>query len=90
MPSSRDAHLEILRVLREEPDDTVTIVAVGPLTNVAMAAIEDAETFSRGSALSLYLLTIVHEVIVMGGTLILPGNITPFGGNHPRPCMQLI
>jgi hypothetical protein len=55
VPSSRDAHLEILRVLREEPEDTVTIVAVGPLTNVAMAAIEDPEIFSRGSALSLYL-----------------------------------
>lgn len=49
MPSSRDAHLEILRVLREEPEDTVTIVAVGPLTNVAMAAVEDPDTFSRGS-----------------------------------------
>lgn len=48
MPSPRDAHLEILRVLKQEPEDTVTIVAVGPLTNIAMAAMEDPVTFSKG------------------------------------------
>lgn len=33
--------------------------------------------------MSLFLLMVVREVIVMGGTLILPGNVTPFGGIHP-------
>ena len=50
IPSPKDAHLEILRMLKEEPIDNVTIVAVGPLTNVAMAAMEDPETFSRGDS----------------------------------------
>jgi inosine-uridine nucleoside N-ribohydrolase len=65
--SSVPAHREILRVLKENDPETITIVAVGPLTNLALAAKEDPETFLR-----------VQEVVSMGGSLTYGGNITPF------------
>lgn len=57
------AHEEILRLLREHEENTVTIVALGPLTNIALAMAKDATTFSR-----------VKELVIMGGSLAVTDN----------------
>ncbi len=52
--------------VRAAPEGSVTIVALGPLTNVARAFVRDPE-----------LPSLVGRVVIMGGTVSVAGNITP-------------
>ncbi len=56
----------IIDTLRNEPSDTVTLVPIGPLTNIA-AAFEKAPDIKQR----------VAEVVIMGGAYFEVGNITP-------------
>ncbi|MCJ1338211.1 hypothetical protein MMC09_003497 [Bachmanniomyces sp. S44760] len=65
-PSQKPSHLEILRLLDENPPDTISIIAIGPLTNLALAAAESPQTLLKAKS-----------IIVMGGAVNVPGNMPP-------------
>ncbi|KAG0232225.1 hypothetical protein BGX31_005215 [Mortierella sp. GBA43] len=73
--SDKPAHEEILRQLAEAEPNTVTIIALGPLTNLAVAYEQDPVTFAR-----------CKQVISMGGSLTLPGNVTPTAEFNYHAC----
>ncbi len=56
----------ICDLIRSLPEASVTLVALGPLTNVARAFVLDPE-----------LASLVGQVVMMGGAVAGPGNITP-------------
>lgn len=58
---------QMIRLAKEHPGQ-VTLVAVGPLTNVALALRKEPRFAD-----------LIAEVIVMGGTVGTPGNATPMG-----------
>lgn len=69
-PRSKEAEMEhavnaLCRIVLESPPGTITIIAVGPLTNIAMAIRLRPEIAGR-----------LRELIVMGGSMG-RGNVTP-------------
>ncbi|WP_134725550.1 nucleoside hydrolase [Paracoccus luteus] len=56
----------IIDTLRREPAGTVTLVPIGPLTNIATAFRRAPDIIAR-----------VHRIVLMGGTYFEVGNVTP-------------
>jgi len=55
----------IIRQANEQPGE-ITLIAIGPLTNIAQAVMLDPSLPSK-----------VKELVIMGGTVAHPGNVTP-------------
>lgn len=66
VPVDVPAAVQLVRTVRATPGEC-TIVATGPLTNLALALLLDPEVAS-----------LVAGVVVMGGTVEHPGNISPY------------
>lgn len=56
----------LIETIRAEPENTITLVATGPLTNVAVAFAMAPDIIDR-----------LEDLIIMGGAGFEPGNITP-------------
>ena len=56
----------LIETFRREPSGSVTLVAIGPLTNVAMALVKAPEIAPR-----------IKQLVIMGGATFVPGNMTP-------------
>ncbi|MBO8127133.1 MAG: nucleoside hydrolase [Firmicutes bacterium] len=65
-PPSIQASLAILEILKKAADP-VTIIALGPLTNLALALSLERELFTKK----------IKEIVLMGGSAGAPGNTTP-------------
>ncbi|GJJ77960.1 purine nucleosidase [Entomortierella parvispora] len=73
--SKRMAHDEILHQLEMAETNTLTLIAVGPLTNLALAYRQDPITFAK-----------CKQVICMGGCIDIPGNVTPMAEFNFHAC----
>ncbi|KAG0214504.1 hypothetical protein BGX28_001958 [Mortierella sp. GBA30] len=73
--SNKLAHDEILHQLAEAEPHTITLIALGPMTNMALAYEKDPVTFAR-----------CKQVICMGGCLDMPGNVTPVAEFNFHAC----
>ncbi|KAF9111971.1 hypothetical protein BGX27_004192 [Mortierella sp. AM989] len=73
--SKRLACDEILFQLAQAEPNTVTLIAIGPMNNLALAYEKDPITFAR-----------CKRVICMGGNFDLPGNVTPVAEFNFHAC----
>ena len=65
-PVSESAAEQLVRLARAEPGE-LTLLALGPLTNIALAVLLEPD-----------LPKLLRSVVVMGGAVTVPGNITPY------------
>ncbi|MBT9259562.1 MAG: nucleoside hydrolase [Clostridiales bacterium] len=81
-PIDEPAALFIARLAREHPGE-ITLVATGPLTNVALAFLLEPE-----------LPRLLRRVVVMGGAVTVPGNVTPLAEanifNDPEAARRVL
>lgn len=80
-PAGQGAAAEIVRLARERPGE-LTLVAVGPLTNVGLALMLEPE-----------LPSLMDRVVVMGGAVGVPGNVSETGEAnvwHDPEAAQLV
>jgi purine nucleosidase len=66
VPVPTSAAEQMVRLARAHPGE-LTLLALGPLTNVALAVLLEPD-----------LPTLLRSVVVMGGAVTVPGNITPY------------
>ncbi|MFL6123152.1 nucleoside hydrolase [Actinophytocola sp.] len=65
-PVSESAAEQLVRLARAEPGEH-TLLALGPLTNIALAVLLEPD-----------LPKLLRSVVIMGGAVSVPGNITPY------------
>jgi purine nucleosidase len=65
-PVSESAAEQLVRLARAEPGE-LTLLALGPLTNIALAVLLEPD-----------LPKLLRSVVIMGGAVTVPGNITPY------------
>ena len=65
-PVAESAAEQLVRLARAEPGE-LTLLALGPLTNIALAVLLEPD-----------LPKLLRSVVVMGGAVTVPGNITPY------------
>lgn len=63
---SESAAEQLVRLARAHPGE-LTLLALGPLTNIALAVLLEPD-----------LPTLLRSVVIMGGAVTVPGNITPY------------